>query len=175
MAYDEELADRIRILMDPQRPIEKKMFGGIGFMVGGKMAIAASSKGGALVRVDPSEAEELCSRTGVKRMEMRGKEMDGWLRVDASLLDRDTELQAWIDRGIAPGAGMSRRRSGTTPRRIECMSQAVPAGERTTGGGLSPGRPCGKVRSIGAARRLKRHHRGGPAWIVPPGPGRPRP
>lgn len=101
MAYDEELADRLRALMGDLEPTEKKAFGGLCFMVGGKMAIAASSKGGALVRVDPDEAGELCSRPGVERMVMRGKEMKGWLRVETGQLDEDAELTAWIDRGVA--------------------------------------------------------------------------
>lgn len=107
MAYDEELADRIRALMDELDPIEKKMFGGIGFMVGGKMAIAASGTGGALVRIDPEEADRLCSGPGVRRMEMRGKPMDGWLKVDAGQLDSDGDLQAWIDRGVAAASAAS--------------------------------------------------------------------
>lgn len=104
MAYDEELADRIRALLDGRDPIEKKMFGGIGFMVGGKMAIAASGKGGIMVRVDPDESESLCAGTGVERMVMRNKPMDGWLRVQADQLDSDAELTAWIDRGVAAAA-----------------------------------------------------------------------
>ena len=101
MAFDEELAGRLRALLDDRDPVEKKMFGGIGFMVEGKMAIAASGQGGALVRVDPGESGELCQQDGVERMEMRGKPMDGWLRVDSKALDSDAALQAWIDRGIA--------------------------------------------------------------------------
>lgn len=101
MAYDEELADRIRGLMDDRDPVEKKAFGGLCFMVGGKMAIAASGQGGALVRVDPAEAEALCEQPGVERMEMRGKPMDGWLRVETSRLDEDQALVTWIDRGVA--------------------------------------------------------------------------
>jgi len=101
MAYNEELADRIRALLDEHDPVEKKMFGGIGFMVGGKMAIAASSKGGALVRVDPGLSDELCAQTGVERMEMNGKLMNGWLRVGADQLDSDPALKDWIDRGLA--------------------------------------------------------------------------
>ncbi len=104
MAYDEELADRIRALLDGREPIEKKMFGGIGFMVGGKMAIAASGKGGIMVRVDPEESDELCARDGVERMIMRDRPMDGWLRVRAGRVEEDAELNAWIDRGVAAAA-----------------------------------------------------------------------
>jgi len=101
LAYDEELADRIRALLDGRNPIEKKMFGGVGFMVGGKMAIAASSKGGILVKVDPADSEELCSEPGVERMVMRGREMGGWLRVRSERLEDDQDLLGWIDRGVA--------------------------------------------------------------------------
>ncbi len=105
--YDEELADRIRALLDEHDPVEKKMFGGVGFMVGGKMAIAASSRGGALVRVDPSESDHLCELEGVERMEMRGRPMDGWLHVAPGRLDSDRDMQEWIDRGIAAAAAAS--------------------------------------------------------------------
>ena len=90
--------------MDARDPLEKKMFGGIGFMVEGKLAIAASGQGGALVRVDPAEAGELCAGDGVERMEMRGKPMNGWLRVAANQLEDARDLKAWIDRGVAAAA-----------------------------------------------------------------------
>lgn len=107
MAYDEELADRIRALLDGHDPIEKKAFGGLCFMVGGKMAIAASGKGGALVRIDPAEASQLCEQPGVERMEMRGRSMDGWLRVEDAELDDDDRLRGWISRGVAAAAAAS--------------------------------------------------------------------
>lgn len=101
MAYDEELADRMRALMSDRSPEEKKAFGGICFMIEGKMAIVASSKGGALVRVDPKDSESLCESHGVERMVMRGREMNGWLRVESDQLESDRQLRAWIDRGAA--------------------------------------------------------------------------
>lgn len=104
MAYDEELADRIRALMSDRSPVEKRAFGGLCFMVGGKMAIAASGQGGALVRVDPDVSDELCEQPGVERMVMRGREMNGWLRVGSAELESDHELRAWIDRGAAAAA-----------------------------------------------------------------------
>ena len=90
--------------MDDLSPAEKSMFGGLGFMVAGKMAIATSGQGGALVRSDPDQADELCARDGVERMVMGGKPMSGWLRVDSVALDSDRDLQAWIDRGVAAAA-----------------------------------------------------------------------
>ncbi len=104
MAYDEELADRMRAMLDGRDPVEKKMFGGLGFIVDGKMAIAASSQGGALVRVDRDEADDLCNQPGVAPMVMKGRPMKGWLRVDLEQLDEDQDLRAWIDRGLAAAA-----------------------------------------------------------------------
>ena len=101
MAYDEALADRIRDLLGNEPTLtEKKMFGGLGFMVGGKMAIAASSKGGILVRVDPAEGGELMASTPARPMEMRGREMKGWLRVDGADVADDDELERWVRRGV---------------------------------------------------------------------------
>ena len=101
MAYDEELAERIRALVaDEPALTEKKMFGGLGFMVGGNMAVAASGQGGLLVRVDPEESDELVSKTPAYPMEMRGREMRGWLRVDSADVTDDAELEAWVGRGV---------------------------------------------------------------------------
>ena len=100
MAYDEELADRIRsILGDRAGLTEKKMFGGLGFMVGGNMAIAASGQGGILVRVDPEQSDELVATTSAETMEMRGRQMPGWLRVDMGDVAADAALAEWVERG----------------------------------------------------------------------------
>lgn len=104
MAFDEELADRIRALIDDRDPVEKRMFGGLAFMVSGKMAIVASGQGGAMVRVNPEESDALCERAGVAPMIMKGKPMKGWLRVDVDQLEDDSELRAWIDRGATAAA-----------------------------------------------------------------------
>jgi TfoX/Sxy family transcriptional regulator of competence genes len=102
MAYDEELADRIRLLLGNRPGVsEKKMFGGLAFLVGGNMAIAASGWGGILVRVDPEESAELLATTAAYPMEMRGREMTGWLRVAAEAVDDDDDLAAWVERGVA--------------------------------------------------------------------------
>jgi TfoX/Sxy family transcriptional regulator of competence genes len=98
MAYDEELAGRIRALVGHEPGLtEKKMFGGLGFLVGGNMAVAASGQGGLLVRVDPDESEALVASSDARPMEMRGREMAGWLRVDPP----DDELAAWVERGVS--------------------------------------------------------------------------
>jgi len=101
MAYDEDLADRIRVAMqDVDGVTEKKMFGGHAFLVGGNMAVSASGKGGLLLRCDPEATETLVGEAGVGRFEMRGKEMDGWLRVDPDAVDSDELLDRWVSVGV---------------------------------------------------------------------------
>ena len=101
MAYDEELADRIRELTSGLDGLtEKRMFGGLAFLVNGNMAVAASGQGGVLLRVDPARSEELVDDVQVRRMEMRGKEMDGWLRIDDAAVADDDALARWVDLGI---------------------------------------------------------------------------
>jgi TfoX/Sxy family transcriptional regulator of competence genes len=100
MPYDEELAARIRALVSSEPGVgEKKMFGGLGFLIGGNMAVAASGQGGLLVRVDPEESESLVASTAAYPMEMRGRQMAGWLRVDSEHL-ADDDLAAWVERGV---------------------------------------------------------------------------
>jgi TfoX/Sxy family transcriptional regulator of competence genes len=102
VAYDEELAERIRDLVRDERSLtEQRMFGGLAFLIGGNMAIAASGQGGLLVRVDPADSDELVSTTNARPMEMRGREMAGWLRVDASDLSTEPELARWVELGTA--------------------------------------------------------------------------
>ncbi len=102
MAYDEELADRIRDeISDEPALAEKKMFGGLAFLIGGNMAIAASGQGGLLVRVDPEESDELVSTTEAATMVMRGREMRGWLRVPSEHVNTKQELATWVKRGTA--------------------------------------------------------------------------
>jgi TfoX/Sxy family transcriptional regulator of competence genes len=102
MAYDEQLAERIRDLLRGQRGLtEKKMFGGLAFLVGGNMAIAASGQGGILVRVDPDESDRLVATTSARPMEMRGREMSGWLRVDADAVKTKRQLAKWVELGTS--------------------------------------------------------------------------
>jgi len=102
VAYDEELADRIREQIgDEQNLTEKKMFGGLAFLVGGNMAIAASGQGGLLVRVDPEESDRLVSSTEATTMEMRGREMKGWLRVASEHVGTKEQLAEWVERGTS--------------------------------------------------------------------------
>ena len=107
MAYDEDLAERIRELLDGESVVkEQKMFGGLAFLIGGNMAIAASSNGGILVRVDPAEGPELMVTTPAKMMEMRGKTMAGWLRVAPEDVADDEALARWVERGAAYAASL---------------------------------------------------------------------
>jgi TfoX/Sxy family transcriptional regulator of competence genes len=100
MAYDEELAGRIRELLAGEPDLtEKKMFGGLAFLIGGNMAVGASGQGGILVRVDPEESDALVAKTKASPMEMRGRQMQGWLRVAANDLGSKRELTKWVERG----------------------------------------------------------------------------
>jgi TfoX/Sxy family transcriptional regulator of competence genes len=101
VAYDEQLAERIRALLARDTVTEKKMFGGLAFLLRGNMAVAASGQGGLLVRVDPEESDELVTRTQATFMEMRGRQMTGWLRVAPEHVQADDELAAWVERGVA--------------------------------------------------------------------------
>jgi len=100
MAYDEQLADRIRELVGNEPDLtEKKMFGGLAFLIGGNMAVAASGQGGLLVRVDPAQSDTLVASTNARLMEMRGRSMQGWLRVDLEDLRTKRELSTWVELG----------------------------------------------------------------------------
>ena len=102
MAYDEDLADRLRVaLSDVDGVTEKKMFGGLAFLIGGNMAVAASGQGGILVRVDPEQSGELVTSTAAEPMEMRGRQMQGWLRVDSDTVGSEAALAKWVDLGVA--------------------------------------------------------------------------
>jgi TfoX/Sxy family transcriptional regulator of competence genes len=102
MAFDEDLAERMRELLAAEPDLsEKTMFGGLAFLIGGNMAVAASGQGGVLVRVDPAESDELVAKTGAQPMEMRGKEMRGWLRVDSAEVGTEHELAAWVEIGTS--------------------------------------------------------------------------
>jgi TfoX-like protein len=101
VAYDEELAARIRTLVAGEPSVaEKRMFGGLAFLVNGNMSVAASGQGGILVRVDPGESAALIRDTTAYPMEMRGRTMDGWLRVDAKDLTDEGALSTWVGRGV---------------------------------------------------------------------------
>jgi TfoX/Sxy family transcriptional regulator of competence genes len=100
MAYDEDLADRIRELVAGESDLtEKKMFGGLAFLIGGNMAVAASGQGGVMVRVDAVESNALVAKTNARLVVMRGRPMQGWLRVDAEHLRTRRQLAKWVELG----------------------------------------------------------------------------
>jgi TfoX/Sxy family transcriptional regulator of competence genes len=100
VAYDEELAQRIRQLIGSDRELtEKKMFGGLAFMIRGNMAIAASSEGGAMVRADPAQSDFLLATTKANLVRMRGRDMPGWLQVSSDDLRTDELLAPWVEMG----------------------------------------------------------------------------
>ena len=102
MAYNEHLAARLRsCLSGTADVVEKRMFGGLGFMVAGSMAVSASSQGGLLLRADPAQADTYLAEPGVEHFVMRGRAMDGWLRVDSSAVESDEALARWVAVGVA--------------------------------------------------------------------------
>jgi TfoX/Sxy family transcriptional regulator of competence genes len=102
MAYDQDLANRIRELLAGEKGVvEKTMFGGLAFLIGGNMAVAASGQGGLMVRCDPEETDKLVSKPHARRFEMRGREMDGWLRVDYEGVRTKRQLEPWVKVGAS--------------------------------------------------------------------------
>jgi TfoX/Sxy family transcriptional regulator of competence genes len=102
MAYDEDLANRIRELIARHPDVtEKRMFGGLAFLIGGRMAVAASRERGIMVRIDPDQTDTLLAKPHTRPFEMRGRELDGWLRVDPEGLKTKRQLEPWVKRGVA--------------------------------------------------------------------------
>jgi TfoX/Sxy family transcriptional regulator of competence genes len=107
MAYDEDLADRIRELLPTDVAVtEQRMFGGLSFLIGGNMAVAASGTGGVLVRVGAEQADKLIDSTAAEVMVMRGRPMTGWLRVPAEAVTTKAELEKWVTRGTGFAASL---------------------------------------------------------------------
>ena len=102
MAYDVDLADRLRVLVHDEPGVtEKRMFGGLAFLVHGHLAVSASSRGGLLLRIDPADSDTLLREQYVRPFVMRGRAMTGWLHVDAAAVETDDELRRWVDHGVA--------------------------------------------------------------------------
>jgi hypothetical protein len=111
VAYDEELADRIRELVGSESGLtEQRMFGGLAFLIGGNMAVAASGQGGVLVRVDPAQSEMLLATTNAHLMEMRGRPMQGWLRVDPGHVRTKRQLAKWVELGTTYARSLPAKR-----------------------------------------------------------------
>lgn len=101
MAYDEDLADRIRELLGAHHGVEeKRMFGGLAFLINGNMTVAVSGRGGLMVRVPPEDTETLLARRHVEPMVMAGRETRGWLRVGVEGVKTRRQLQSWVGRGV---------------------------------------------------------------------------
>lgn len=101
MAYDDDLAERIRAFASDEAGLtEKRMFGGLAFLINGNMAIAASGQGGILVRVDPEESDHLVDTTAAEVAVMRGRPMAGWLRVQPEHVRTERDLGSWVARGV---------------------------------------------------------------------------
>jgi hypothetical protein len=111
VAYDEDLANRIReALADEDGVVEKKMFGGLAFLIGGNMSVSASGQGGLLLRVDPADTEGLLREPHAQPFVMRGRAMDGWLRVEPEGLKTRGQLQRWVARGVAYARSLPTKR-----------------------------------------------------------------
>jgi TfoX/Sxy family transcriptional regulator of competence genes len=102
MAHDEDLANRVRELIAAQAGLtERKMFGGLAFLINGNMSVGVSGQGGLFIRVDPAETEALLAKPHARPFEMRGREMQGWLRVDAEGVRTKRQLEPWVRRGVS--------------------------------------------------------------------------
>jgi TfoX/Sxy family transcriptional regulator of competence genes len=102
MAYDEDLANRVRELISAEPGVvEKKMFGGLAFLIGGHMSVSASGQGGLLVRIDPAQTEAVLSAPHAEPFVMRGRAMDGWVRVDAEGVRTKRQLARWVARSVS--------------------------------------------------------------------------
>ncbi len=111
MAYDEDLAKRIRELIAGEPDVtEKRMFGGLAFLVDGKMSVGASGQGGLMVRIHPDDTDALLAKPHARPFEMRGREMRGWLRVDPEGLRTKRQLAPWVTRGVAYARSLPSKR-----------------------------------------------------------------
>lgn len=111
MAYDEDLAYRIREVVAGERGVtEKRMFGGLAFLINGNLAVSASGQGGLLLRVNPAESEALLAQPAARPFEMRGRAMDGWLRVDTTGISEDEEFRHWVAHGVSYAKSLPAKR-----------------------------------------------------------------
>jgi TfoX/Sxy family transcriptional regulator of competence genes len=111
MAYDEHLAERLReLLRDEEGLTEKRMFGGLAFLINGNMSVSASGQGGLLVRVNPAETDALLAEQGAEPFVMRGRAMDGWLRVAPAGFRTKRDLERWVTRGVSYARSLPSKR-----------------------------------------------------------------
>jgi len=111
VAYDEDLANRIRELILMEDGIsERRMFGGLAFLINGNMSVTVSGRGGLLLRVDPADGDELIARPHAGPFEMRGRAMRGWLRIDEEGVRTKRQLERWVARSVAYARSLPRKR-----------------------------------------------------------------
>jgi TfoX/Sxy family transcriptional regulator of competence genes len=111
MAYDEDLANRVRELVLTEEGItEQRMFGGLAFLIHGNMSVSASGQGGLLLRVEPAGTDALLRKPHAHPFEMRGRVMQGWLRVDADGVRTKRQLERWVARGVAHARSLPAKR-----------------------------------------------------------------
>jgi hypothetical protein len=111
MAYDEDLANRIREVVAAERGVtEKRMFGGLAFLINGNLAVSASGRGGLLLRVDPAQTETLLTQPCARPFEMRGRAMDGWLHIDTNKISDDAEFRRWVTHGVGYAKSLPAKR-----------------------------------------------------------------
>jgi TfoX/Sxy family transcriptional regulator of competence genes len=111
MAYDEDLANRIRELIATEAGVtEKQMFGGLAFLIGGNMSVSVSGRGGLLLRVDPAETEALVNKPFAAPFQMRGRPMDGWLRIEPEGVATKQQLRRWVARGVGYARSLPAKR-----------------------------------------------------------------
>jgi TfoX/Sxy family transcriptional regulator of competence genes len=111
VAYDEKLATRLRALLASEEGLtEKRMFGGLAFLINGNMSVSASGQGGLLLRVDPDETDVLLAEPHAQPFEMRGRIMQGWLRVAPEGVRTKRELERWVKRGVAYARSLPSKR-----------------------------------------------------------------
>jgi hypothetical protein len=111
MAYDEDLANRVRELIAAEAEFaEQAMFGGLAFLLGGNMAVAASGQGGLMVRVDPEQTDALLAKPHTQPFEMRGRPMRGWVRVGDEGVRTKRQLEPWVKRGVAYARSLPAKR-----------------------------------------------------------------
>jgi TfoX/Sxy family transcriptional regulator of competence genes len=111
MAYDEDLANRIRELVSLEDGLsEQRMFGGLAFLINGNMSVSASGQGGLLLRVDPAQTDALVAKRHAAPFQMRGRAMQGWLRVDPEGVRTKRQLQGWVSRGVSYARSLPSKR-----------------------------------------------------------------
>jgi hypothetical protein len=111
VAYDEDLANRVReLLADEHGVVEQRMFGGLAFLVGGHMSVSVSGQGGLLLRCDPAETDELVAKPHASRFVMRNRAMDGWLRIEPEGVGTKRQLERWVSRGVSYARSLPAKR-----------------------------------------------------------------